>query len=71
VVTSLSAEQADATRLAHLVRKNWRIEVLHHVRDVSFGEDASKVRSRGGPENMALLCSPAILLLARMDEKRP
>ena len=32
-----------------LIRGHWRTENrLHYVRDVSFGEDASQVRSRSG-----------------------
>lgn len=64
VVTSLSAEQAGPERLAGLVRGHWRIEALHHVRDVSFGEDASRVRTGHGPQNMAMLRNLAIPLLA-------
>ena len=66
VVTSLAAEQADAGRLAGLVRGHWRIEALHHVRDVSFGEDDSRVRTGYGPQNMAMLRNLAIPLLAEL-----
>ncbi|MFG2090992.1 MULTISPECIES: hypothetical protein [unclassified Spirillospora] len=31
------------------------IEVLHHVRDVTFGEDANKIRTGLGPANMTIL----------------
>ncbi|MFV2198389.1 ISAs1 family transposase [Nocardiopsis sp. LOL_012] len=64
VVTSLSAEQAGPERLAGLARGHWRIEALHHVRDVSFGEDASRVRTGHGPQNMAMLRNLAVPLLA-------
>jgi hypothetical protein len=37
------------------VRGHWGIEALHHVRDVTFGEDASKIWTGHGPENMATL----------------
>lgn len=67
VVTSLAAEQADARQLAGLVRGHWRIEALHHVRDMSFGEDASRVRSGHGAQNMAMLRNLAIPLLAGLD----
>ncbi|MGW1729246.1 hypothetical protein ACWCQK_41280 [Streptomyces sp. NPDC002306] len=36
---------------------------MHHVRDTTFGEDASKIRTRHGPENMATLRSFAISTL--------
>ncbi|CAM3803565.1 ISAs1 family transposase [Nocardiopsis rhodophaea] len=64
LVTSLSAEQAGAHRLARLVRCHWRIEALHHIRDVSFGEDTSRVRTGHGPLNMAMLRNLAIPILA-------
>ncbi|WP_231493836.1 ISAs1 family transposase [Nocardiopsis sp. CNT312] len=66
VITSLPAERADAARLAGLVRGHWRIEALHHVRDVSFGEDASRVRTGHGPQNMAMLRNLVIPLLAEL-----
>lgn len=66
VITSLPAEQADAARLAGLVRGHWRIEALHHVRDVSFGEDASRVRTGHGPQNMAMLRNLVIPLLTEL-----
>ncbi|MDS1270843.1 ISAs1 family transposase [Lipingzhangella sp. LS1_29] len=64
LVTSLPANRATAQRLAHLVRGHWRIEARHHIRDVSFGEDASRVRTGAAPQNMALLRAIAIGLLA-------
>ena len=45
-VTSLTRERADAGRLLELVREHWSIENgLHHVRDVTLGEDACRVRT--------------------------
>ena len=47
---------ADAARLLTLVRGHWAIENrLHYVRDVTFGEDASQVRSRAAPQVLAAL----------------
>lgn len=66
VITSLPAEQAGAARLAGLVRGHWRIEALHHVRDVSFGEDSSRVRTGHGPQNMAMLRNLTIPLLTEL-----
>ncbi|WP_419185707.1 transposase [Mangrovactinospora gilvigrisea] len=61
LVTDLTSRQASPVRLAFLVRSRWGIEnKLHFVRDVTFGEDASKVRTGRGPENMATLRSFAI-----------
>lgn len=45
-ITSLPAQRADAARLAGLVRGHWSIEnSIHHVRDVTFGEDAHRART--------------------------
>jgi predicted transposase YbfD/YdcC len=55
VITSLTSAQASPQRLALIVRRHWGIEALHHVRDVTFGEDASKIHTGHGPENMATL----------------
>lgn len=66
-VTSLTAEQADTTELAEHVRNHWAIENrLHWVRDVTFDEDHSQVRTAGGPRAMASLRNLAVSLL-RID----
>jgi predicted transposase YbfD/YdcC len=63
-VTSLSAEQASATELAGWVRGHWHIEDrLHWVRDVTYDEDRSQVRTGGGPRAMASLRNLAINML--------
>jgi predicted transposase YbfD/YdcC len=55
VITSLGFEQARPARLADLLRGHWAIEALHQLRDVTFAEDASQVRSGAGPSVMACL----------------
>ncbi len=52
-VTSLTAEQATPARLATLIRGHWTVESLHHVRDVTFAEDASQTRTGNAPRVMA------------------
>jgi predicted transposase YbfD/YdcC len=55
-ITSLTAEQANPRRLLDLVRDHWQIENgIHWVRDVTFGEDASTVRTGSGPHVLATL----------------
>ncbi len=64
VITSLSPEQADAARLLELNRGHWGIENRSHwVRDVTFDEDRSSIRSGNGPWMMAALRNFAISLL--------
>jgi predicted transposase YbfD/YdcC len=65
-VTSLTHNQASPARLADLIRGHWAIENgLHYVRDVTFAEDASQVRTGTGPQVMACLRNLAIGALSR------
>jgi predicted transposase YbfD/YdcC len=68
-VTSLAHAQASPARLADLLRGHWAIENgLHYVRDVTFAEDASQVRSGTGPQVMACLRNLVIGTLSRAAE---
>jgi predicted transposase YbfD/YdcC len=62
-ITSLTAFQADPVLLARWIRGHWSIEALHWVRDVSFDEDRSQVRTGHGPQVMAALRNLAITAL--------
>jgi len=65
-ITSLPFAQASPARLADLVRGHWTIENgLHWVRDVTFAEDASQLRTGAGPHAMATLRNLAIAVLSR------
>jgi predicted transposase YbfD/YdcC len=64
-VTSLTHAQASPACLADLLRGHWAIEALHHVRDTTFAEDASQVRTGAGPHVMASLRNLAIGALRR------
>lgn len=60
-ITDLTSYQASPQRLGQLARSQWTIENrLHFVRDTTFGEDASKIRTGHGPANMATLRNLAI-----------
>ena len=66
LITSLSPTQASPFRLLELVRGHWSIEnSLHYVRDVTFGEDRSKIRTGTAPQVMAALRNLAITLIHR------
>jgi predicted transposase YbfD/YdcC len=54
-VTSLAGAQATAADLARLVREQWSIEAHHHVRDLTFREDAAASRTGSGPVNLATI----------------
>ncbi len=60
-ITSRSQEDATPEELLGFVRGHWGIENrCHWVRDVTFDEDRSRVRSGSGPQVMATLRNLAI-----------
>lgn len=66
-ITSLDRSQADAKDLLAYNRSHWSIENrLHHVRDVTFGEDACRVRQGSSPELLAGLRNAALTLLRQL-----
>ena len=67
VITSVPREVAGACELLSYARGHWSIEnKSHYVRDVTFGEDASRIRKRSGPEVMAAIRNAAIGFLRSM-----
>lgn len=69
-LTSLDPRQVGAQRLAELVRGHWSIENnLHWCLDVSFGDDASRVRKDHGPQNIAAIKRHSRDLVARSTPK--
>lgn len=64
LITSLSPQQASPAQVLALVRGHWGIENrLHWVRDVTFDEDRSQIRTRAAPQVMAALRNLVISLL--------
>ncbi|MGW2897887.1 ISAs1 family transposase [Streptomyces sp. NPDC001212] len=54
LITSLPPGTASGARLAAWIRGHWKIEnLLHHVRDRTFREDDSKIRTGSLPRVMA------------------
>ena len=63
-ITSLTAIQARPAELAAIIRGHWLIEDrLHWVRDVTYDEDRSQVRTANGPRVMASLRNLAMTIL--------
>jgi len=63
-VTSVPRAAAGAAELLEWARGHWTIENRsHYVRDVSLGEDASRIRKGSGPEVMAALRNLAVGLM--------
>ena len=66
IITTLSRQQASAERLLELVRGHWSIENgSHYVRDVTFAEDRSRLRTGKAPQILATLRNLVITLIHR------
>ena len=73
-ITSLAEQAASAQDLLALQRGHWQVESANHYRrDVSLGEDASRIRTGHGPSNAAALnnLALALLLSQRPDDTVP
>ncbi|MGZ3301862.1 MAG: ISAs1 family transposase [Isosphaeraceae bacterium] len=66
-ITSVSRVVGDAGQLLKWVRGHWSIENRsHYVRDVTMGEDSSRIRKLSGPQVMAALRNATISFLRTM-----
>ncbi len=64
VMFYLSSLPPDAQQLGKAIRQHWSLEnQLHWILDVTFGEDACRIRTGNAPENIALLKRWSINLL--------
>lgn len=62
-ITDLAPHQARPDELATWIRGHWQIEnSLHWIRDVTYAEDLSQIRTGAGPQTMATLRNLAISL---------
>lgn len=67
IVTNLTPEQASPEDILFYVRNYWHIENRsHYVRDETFREDRSTIRTGNGPRIMATLRNLGIGLLRLM-----
>jgi hypothetical protein len=65
-ITSAPRSEAGAGKLLEWVRGHWSIENRsHYVRDVTMGEDASRIRKGSGPQVMAAVRNATIGFLRR------
>ncbi|WP_394303053.1 hypothetical protein [Sphaerimonospora cavernae] len=59
-ITSLNPYQATPAQIAALIRGHWSVEALHHIRDATYREDHSKIRTGTTPRAMATFRNIAI-----------
>src|SRR3954453_8155859 len=61
----------DPVRILHAVRSHWAIEnSLHWVLDMTFGDDASRIRKDHAPINLSMIKHAALNLLQQAKQKR-
>jgi predicted transposase YbfD/YdcC len=66
----ISSLTAEAARHNQVIRSHWSVEnSLHWVLDVTFNEDASRIRSGQAPQNLGLLRRLSVNLLKREPSK--
>ncbi|MGW3655135.1 ISAs1 family transposase [Streptomyces sp. NPDC005151] len=64
LITDLTSRRAAPETFARYARGHWGVEnKIHYVRDVTFGEDAARIRTGHGPQNISTLRSIAINFL--------
>jgi predicted transposase YbfD/YdcC len=69
-ITSLPEARADAATLLHLARRHWAVEnELFHVRDMTFGEDACRVRTGAAPCALALVRDATLNIIRSLGQK--
>ena len=67
----LVSRPADGVRFSHAVRQHWGVEnQLHWVLDVSFAEDASRIRKDKGAQTFSVLRHIALHLLRRESQHK-
>jgi predicted transposase YbfD/YdcC len=63
-ITSVDKSRASAETLLEANRGHWGIENrLHWVRDVTMGEDACRMKTGEGPQNLAAIRNAGLTLL--------
>jgi predicted transposase YbfD/YdcC len=62
----ISSRKANAFLYAEGIRLHWRIEnALHWVKDVTLGEDDSKIRTGSAPQNLSTMKNIALNILRK------
>ena len=65
-ITSLTEDRASVERLLALNRGHWSVEASHHILDITFDEDRSRIRT--GPANATLLQRFAVGLIKQTSD---
>ena len=67
----ISSLAGRASKVVSAAREHWAIEnSLHHVLDVTFNEDASRIRRDNAPENLTILRKIVLNLLKKQKNTK-
>ena len=58
----------DAEQLLSWNRGHWSVEVNHHIRDRTLGEDDCMTRTNNGPSNLAMCNNIVLALIIRKNK---
>lgn len=61
----ISSKKMPASEYNIGIRAHWSVESMHYVKDVTFGEDASLIRTGHAPTNFSIIRNIAMNVLRR------
>lgn len=61
----ISSKKISAKEYNHGIRAHWSVESMHFIKDVTFGEDASLIRTGNAPTNFSIIRNIAMNVLRR------
>jgi predicted transposase YbfD/YdcC len=61
----ISSKKISAKEYNHGIRAHWSVESMHYVKDVTFGEDASLIRTGNAPTNFSIIRNITMNVLRR------
>jgi predicted transposase YbfD/YdcC len=61
----ISSKKMSAKEYNLGIRAHWSVESMHYIKDVTFGEDASLIRTKNAPTNFSIIRNIAMNVLKR------
>ena len=61
----ISSKKMSAKEYNIGIRAHWGVESMHYIKDVTFGEDASLIRTGNAPTNFSIIRNIAMNVLRR------
>jgi predicted transposase YbfD/YdcC len=61
----ISSKKISAKEYNNGIRAHWSVEAMHYVKDVTFGEDASLIRTKHAPTNFSIIRNITVNVLKR------